>query len=148
MKLTILLFCCVPLMAALQDTNAKPSPIGPRRSQAAMAPARTPDFKNHGKDSPAAAPVPNGPDTGIACFYRQKSAQPGEVVSVGFTASHNTLPKGTKVKVTNLGNQKSVIVTITEHSNATDRIICLSEPAANQLGFVKLGTAQVHVEKL
>jgi rare lipoprotein A len=143
-----ILLCCVPLMAALQDGNSKPSPIGSRRSQAALAPAHTPDFKNHGKDSPAAAPIPNGPDTGIACYYRQKPAQPGEVITAGLTGSHNTLPKGTKVKVTNLANQKSVVVTITEHSNGTDRIICLSEPAANQLGFVKLGTAQVRVEKL
>ncbi len=51
------------------------------------------------------------------------------------------------MKVTNLSNKKSVIVSISERSNPSDYVICVNYPAAEKLGFLRLGVAQVHVEK-
>ena len=50
------------------------------------------------------------------------------------TASHKNLPYGTKIKVTDLNNGRSVNVTINDHNMPEgDYIIKLSEKAANEL---------------
>jgi len=62
------------------------------------------------------------------------------------TAAHTTLPTGTQVKVMNLANGRSVIVTITDRGPfSRERIIDLSYAAARHLGFVQQGTAKVRV---
>ncbi len=63
------------------------------------------------------------------------------------TAAHRTLPFGSKVKVTDLWNRRSVIVTITDRGvlNA-DRVIDLSLAAARELGMVKMGVDPVRLE--
>lgn len=65
------------------------------------------------------------------------------------TAAHRSLPFGSKVKVTDLRNQKSVIVTITDRGilNA-DRVIDLSYGAADKLGMLKSGVDPVKLEVL
>lgn len=63
------------------------------------------------------------------------------------TAAHKTLPFGTKVRVTNLANNKSVEVIINDRGPYVDgRIIDLSKSAAEQLGFINVGLADVKVE--
>ena len=63
------------------------------------------------------------------------------------TAAHKTLPFGTKVRVTNLGNNKSVDVVINDRGPYADgRIIDLSKSAAEVLGFVSQGLADVRLE--
>ena len=65
------------------------------------------------------------------------------------TAAHNTLPFGTKVKVTNLKNNKSVIVKINDRGPfKRGRIIDVSEAAARKIGMVNSGVATVKVEVL
>jgi rare lipoprotein A len=65
------------------------------------------------------------------------------------TAAHRTLPFGTRVRVTNLGNGKSVVVTITDRGPFKHgRVIDVSEKAARELGFVRAGTAHVRVQVL
>lgn len=65
------------------------------------------------------------------------------------TAAHKTLPIPSYVRVTNLSNGKSVIVRINDrgpfHSN---RIIDVSRSAAQQLGFINAGTANVRIEQV
>jgi rare lipoprotein A len=64
-------------------------------------------------------------------------------------AAHRTLPFGTRVQVTNLGNGRSVIVTIVDRGPfAKGRIIDLSRRAARKLDFVRDGTARVRLEVL
>jgi rare lipoprotein A len=66
-----------------------------------------------------------------------------------FTAAHRSLPFGTKVRVTNLSNQRSVIVTITDRGPyAGGRVIDVSKQAAEVLGFRPKGIARVHVETM
>jgi len=61
-------------------------------------------------------------------------------------AVHRTLPFGTWVKVENLGNGRSVVVRINDRGPAErDRVIDLSRSAAEQLGFIRLGIAQVRL---
>jgi len=65
------------------------------------------------------------------------------------TAAHPTLPFGTKVKVENLKNGKSVVVRINDRGPyAGGRIIDLTKAAASRLGFVKAGTAKVKLTVL
>jgi rare lipoprotein A (peptidoglycan hydrolase) len=66
-----------------------------------------------------------------------------------FTAAHNRLPLGTKVRVTHLGNGKSVIVRITDRG-IIDRhaLIDLCKEAATKLGMLGEGSARVRLEIL
>ena len=65
------------------------------------------------------------------------------------TAAHKSLPFGTKGKVTNRNNGKSVIVRINDrgpyHGN---RVIDLSRGAAAKIGMLNSGTARVSIQVL
>jgi rare lipoprotein A len=92
--------------------------------------------------------------TGKASFYADKFE--GRTTASGekyrhskLTAAHKTLPFGTKVRVTNLGNQKTVEVVINDRGPYVDgRIIDLSKSAAEKLDFINQGLADVKVEVL
>jgi rare lipoprotein A len=63
------------------------------------------------------------------------------------TAAHRTLPFGSKVKVTNLRNHRSVVVTITDRGVLfPERVIDLSWGAAKELNMVKMGVDPVKLE--
>jgi len=65
------------------------------------------------------------------------------------TAAHRTLPFGTRVKVTNLENGRSVVVTITDRGPfRKGRVIDVSKAAARDLGFLREGVTRVRVEVL
>jgi rare lipoprotein A len=67
----------------------------------------------------------------------------------GLTAAHRTLPFGSKVKVTDLSNKRSVVVTITDRGPVPeDRVIDLSLGAAKELRMVGTGVAPVRLELL
>lgn len=62
-------------------------------------------------------------------------------------AAHRTLPFGTRVRVTNLANGRSVVVTIQDRGpSVRHRVIDLSGRAARELGFVREGVTQVRME--
>lgn len=66
-----------------------------------------------------------------------------------FTAAHRTLPLPTIVRVTNLENNKSVVVKVNDRGPfARGRILDLSYAAAQSLGMVGTGTAPVQVEAI
>ena len=61
-------------------------------------------------------------------------------------AAHRTLPFGTKVKVENLANGRSVVVRINDRGPFTGgRIIDVTQGAAQQLGMIRAGVARVKV---
>ena len=65
------------------------------------------------------------------------------------TACHPTLPFGTKVRVTNLSNHKTVVVRITDRGYLYHhRIMDLSYGAAKKLGMVRAGLAKVRIDVL
>jgi rare lipoprotein A len=63
------------------------------------------------------------------------------------TAAHRTLPFGSRVKVTNLRNHRSVVVTITDRGVLyPERVIDLSWGAAKELNMLKMGVDPVKLE--
>jgi rare lipoprotein A len=90
--------------------------------------------------------------TGKASFYADKfegspTASGEKYKHSKLTAAHKTLPFGTKVKVTNVATNQTVEVIINDRGPYVDgRIIDLSKSAAQQLGFVNQGLAEVKVE--
>jgi rare lipoprotein A len=65
------------------------------------------------------------------------------------TAAHRTLPLGARVRVTNLLNGRSVVVTITDRGPfVKKRVIDLSYAAARQIGLLSPGIAPVQLEVL
>lgn len=90
--------------------------------------------------------------TGKASFYADKfegtPTASGEKYRHGkLTAAHKTLPFGTRVKVTNLSNDTSVEVVINDRGPYVEnRIIDLSKSAAEALGFVNQGLADIKLE--
>jgi rare lipoprotein A len=65
------------------------------------------------------------------------------------TAAHRTFPFGTKVRVTNLGNSKSVIVRVNDRGPFVEgRIMDLSLAAAKEIDLMKSGTAEARLEVL
>jgi rare lipoprotein A len=67
----------------------------------------------------------------------------------GLTAAHRTLPLGTKLRVTNLSNGRSVIVRINDRGPfVRSRLIDVSLGAAREINMVRAGKAQVRLERL
>ena len=98
---------------------------------------------------------PHGYDqTGVASYYgakhHGKRTASGEAFNQNaLTAAHRQLPFGTRVKVTNLKNDESVVVRINDRGPHTrGRLIDVSRKAAEQLGMLRSGTARVRVQAL
>lgn len=87
--------------------------------------------------------------TGEASWYAMTSkTASGERASPHtMTAAHRTLPFGTRVRVTNLRNGRSVIVCINDRGPFTrKRIIDVTKAAAQKLAFLRAGSTRVRVE--
>lgn len=82
--------------------------------------------------------------------FQGRPTSNGEIYDVyGATAAHRSLPIPSYVRVSNLENQRSVILRVNDRGPfASDRIIDVSYQAAVALGFSERGTAQVEVEAL
>ena len=79
-------------------------------------------------------------------FHGRKTASGARFDKNAMTAAHRTLPFGTKVEVTNLGNGKSVIVEVNDRGPySEDRILDVSPAAARKLGMMGTGTAKARV---
>ena len=79
---------------------------------------------------------------GLATYYRNPWHG-------GLIAAHRTLPFGTRVRVTNLHNGRSVVVTIVDRGPyARGRVIDLSTVAAGVLGMRVVGVVPVRLERM
>lgn len=90
-------------------------------------------------------------ETGRASWYSLTSrTASGERCNPGaLTAAHPSLPFGTKVKVENLRNGRTVVVRINDRGPFVGgRIIDLTRAAAGKLGFVSAGLARVRITVL
>lgn len=83
-------------------------------------------------------------------YYHGHTTANGESYNPdGLTAAHKTLPFGTKVKVTNPSNSKSVIVRINDRGPFTPgREIDLSRGAAKAIGIIHRGVVKIIMEVL
>lgn len=137
----VLLFS--PLTQAQQATAPAPATAAPEVPAVAPAPDATP------KAGMAAAG-----DTmeGKVAYYGRKFA--GRKTASGqrfnpnaMTMAHKTLPFGTMVKVTNLKNNKSVVVRVNDRGpTSPDRIGDLSRAAAAKIGMIRSGVVEVNLE--
>ncbi len=91
---------------------------------------------------------------GLASWYgraldRHRTASGELFDSEKLTAASNTLALGSRVKVTNLKNGRSVVVYINDRGIlSAGRIIDLSKAAADQIGLLRMGVAPVSLESL
>ena len=98
--------------------------------------------------------IKNHPKTqiGIASYYgkkfHKKRTANGEIFNMyKVSAAHKTYPLGTKVRVTNLENGKSIKLVINDRGPfVKGRIIDLSYKAARKLDFVNQGTTKVRID--
>ena len=118
---------------SVQPTPSELVPVPPTAKKSPAAPAKL-------------------PQTGLASWYgaqhEGKQTASGTIFDqAGLTAAHPSLPFGSKIKVTNLANGKSVEVEITDRGPfAGNRIIDLSQAAAKVLEIIESGTATVRLE--
>lgn len=91
---------------------------------------------------------------GTASFYGKelkgsRTANGERFNPAELTAAHRSLPFGTKLRVTNLENHKSVVVRVTDRGpHKRGRMIDLSYGAAKAVGMLKTGTAKVSVARI
>ncbi|MBQ3058914.1 MAG: septal ring lytic transglycosylase RlpA family protein [Desulfovibrio sp.] len=82
-------------------------------------------------------------------FHGKKTANGERFNQYAMTAAHKILPLGTKVRVTHLGNGRSILVRINDRGPFVDnRVIDLSRGAAQRLDMIGSGTARVRVQSL
>ena len=85
---------------------------------------------------------------GYASYYitGKRTANGERFNPLGMTAAHRSLPFGTKVKVTNTRNGRSVVVRINDRGPfIMSRVIDLSLGAARAVGLAQSGVAQVQI---
>jgi rare lipoprotein A len=104
----------------------------------------------------AVSPPAGDPDprVGLASWYGQRhhgrptaSGQPFDMHQL--VAAHRTLPFGTRVRVVDLDNGRTVVVRIVDRGpHVPGRVIDLSHAAAASLGMLDRGVARVRLEVL
>ncbi|WP_447589375.1 septal ring lytic transglycosylase RlpA family protein [Aquipseudomonas campi] len=93
-------------------------------------------------------------ETGKASYYGRahhgnKTASGERFDQNALTAAHRTLPFGSQVRVTNLDNNRSVVLRINDRGPyGRGRIIDVSRRAAEQLDMLRSGVAPVRVQRL
>ena len=150
----VLFHGCASLQRPSETATPSETPAQPAdpKSSAGIKPAPSP----LGPVPPTAKTSPTVPaklpQTGEASWYgaqhQGKQTASGTIYNqAGLTAAHPSLPFGSKIKVTNLANGKSVEVEITDRGPfAGNRIIDLSQAAAKALEMIESGTATVRLE--
>src|SRR6516225_11048940 len=89
---------------------------------------------------------------GRAAFYSRaleghKTACGGRYVASELTTAHRSLPCGTKGRITNTKNGKSVVATVNDWGpTSRKRIVDVSRAVAEELDFVKQGITTVKIE--
>lgn len=94
--------------------------------------------------------IPASAQCGRASWYAltSKTASGERMNPAAMTAAHRTLPFGTKVRVTNKNNGRSVVVRINDRGPfIRGRVLDLSKAAAKRLGFVNAGHAAICLAK-
>ncbi len=87
--------------------------------------------------------------TGKASFYDYKGPTASGQKPGALTAAHRTLPFGTRLNVTNVANNKSTMVIVSDRGPfLKSRIVDVSRAAAIALGFHDKGVATVRIETI
>jgi rare lipoprotein A len=115
---------------------------GPPATRAPLATSRasTPaEARSHGASLAHRTTGTKDGSVGVASYYD----------AAGLTAAHRTLPLGTRVRVTNTANGRSVVVRVADRGPfVRGRSIDLSHSAAAAVGMTETGLAKVRLEVL
>ena len=156
--LLIVLICLV--LAAVTGCGKKAATGGMATSPPMDAPATAtapPGTKPYTVMGQTYYPMQSGHgyvEEGIASWYGKdfhgKTTSNGEVYDMhGMTCAHKVLPFGTQLRVTNLDNNKSIVVRVNDRGPfVANRIIDLTKTGAEQLDMIGPGTARVRVESV
>lgn len=80
-------------------------------------------------------------------FAKRRTASGERFNPQALTMAHKTLPFGTKVRVTNAGNQRSVVVRVNDRGpTQPDRVGDVSRAAARELGMLRSGVIDAQLE--
>ena len=127
-------------------------PSGPAAEMS--PPPRAPITRSAPPPAPSTTPPATSGMTGQASWYGEahhgKKTASGEPYDrTQLTAAHRTLPLGTRVRVTNVENGRSVVVRINDRGPFKGgRIIDLSQAAARAIGAIGDGVVSVRLEVL
>jgi rare lipoprotein A len=146
--------CTTPPPAAIRPprpeshpafTHGRPSPF-PGKTPPAAPPKQAPPPAAPAE--PAAADQPAGRAEYFSDDLEGRPTASGErFTNQGMTAASRQFPIGTRVRVTNLSNRRSVIVRVNDRGPFRPGfIVSVTRRAAEQLGFAKQGSARVKVE--
>lgn len=160
-RLTSCLKRTAPLLlaAVLLAACSGGQPLPPSASQAIVNPERSargnpPFYEVFGERYYVLDTSDGFRETGVASWYGRdfhgKPTSSGEIYDMRqLTAAHKTLPIPTWVEVTNLSNGRQVIVKVNDRGPfVDDRVIDLSQRAAEELDMIRTGTARVRVRAL
>lgn len=132
--------CATPTLPKLHAPVIEASPLLPSvRPKPAPRPAA--------KAPAEAQPLARGLASYYAKRHQGRRTASGERLNTNdLTGAHPNLPFGSKVRVTNLANDRSVVVRINDRGPfGGKRVIDVSRKAAEQLGMLRAGTAQVQL---
>ncbi len=107
---------------------------------------------SQGSELPAR--IENEEILGVSSWYgpecRGNATASGEPFDMnGLTAAHLTLPFGTKIRVTNIHNNRSLILRVNDRGpGIPGRLLDVSMAAAKHLGFLGAGLTRVRIEIL
>ena len=122
------------------------SACGPRRAPAAM------ETEPRERDRERAVRVLHGKAVWYGGKWHGRRTASGERFNKrAMTAAHRTLPLGTRIRVTNLENRRSVVLRVNDrgpYGRDRSRVIDVSEGAARRLGFRDRGWTRVRIEVL
>jgi rare lipoprotein A len=139
-----------PTRQAALDLRTPPSGNVAHRSVVRKATvARKPDPATPAVLNAHPAAKANSSSDGLASFYNEDEwTASGERFNTrAMTAAHPTLPFGTKLRVTNVTNGRSVVVRINDRGPyVPGRVVDLSESAAESLGMVERGVVKVKLD--
>jgi rare lipoprotein A len=90
--------------------------------------------------------------TGLAAYtshrlHGRRTASGERFNNGALTTAHQTLPFGTRVRVTNVKNKKSVVLRVNDRGpTQPNRILDVSRAAGERLGFIRAGLTEVKLE--
>lgn len=132
----LMLICHIALFAAVCPLQAEEPAVA---------------AKTEAEEKPSLNPREPEGVKGVAVYYAQryqgKRTHSGEIFDHNkLTAAHPSLPHGTRVKVINIANDRSVVVTVNDRCRKRSfEIIDLTRAGAQKLGFFGRGSAKVRI---
>ncbi len=135
-------------LAAVHAQTAAPAAAKPAAAAAPAVAAPAPAAAPAAAVTAATADVSEGKLAHYGRKFAGRKTASGERFNPSaMTMAHKSLPFGTKVKVTNLANKRSVVVRVNDRGPSTpDRVGDLSTGAAKKIGATKAGVINAKLE--